>query len=82
VGTFDVVLLDPRIQIGLQLLQRRVDLLAKRNELELLLHGPVKSARSSGTPRSAKNVRTRSLNRSGAVTGAFVVQSLANPTLL
>ena len=38
-----VVLLSPNIQIGLKLLKRRVQLLAKGNSVNLFLNGPVKA---------------------------------------
>ena len=43
VGTLSIILLKPFIHIGLQFLQRGVDLLAKGNRIKLLLYGAVEA---------------------------------------
>ena len=42
-GAHVVVLGQPRLQVGLQLLDARIDLLAKRHPIELVQHRAVKA---------------------------------------
>ena len=86
-----VVLADPGIEIGLQLIDGTIHLLAERDTIEFVQHGLVEALtdavglRALGPGARVIDVLdpiTRSLSRSAAVIGVLRSYSLVHTTLL